>query len=382
MRNGDKMKKEKGKIEILDAEENSRKKYNTEKTQKLWCGTWNNPNLSDEEFYEYLKTMLGQELQYFVFQRETAPTTGTEHFQWFIILSNRHNFNFVKSIMPYGTYIKSCDGNAIENRSYCTKTDSSCGKSYADGIFVMERQRTDMNNIIALAKSGASDADMLELYPTQTFMYQPRIKELRRMFQREEYSKRCRDVEVYFYYGPTGTRKTTRILKQHGLGNCFVIDNYGQFQFDGYERESVVIFDEYEGQERVTRLNKMLEPFPLKLNIKGGLVSACYEKVYFISNIPFIELYKDVQRAQPELYNAFYRRIHHIIAVDDSGRETKIKETFFEDIPEQEREFDGLTKRVLRTVRYDVSGRPHVIYERGLSQMTLIPPEAQGDMPF
>lgn len=338
-------------------------RYESQKTQKNWCGTWNNPDLADEQFCEYLKMLLGDDIQYFIFQREIAPTTGTHHIQWFVIFANRKNFNTVKSIMPRGSHIEPCKGNAVENRTYCSKRDTQYSSPYEGGEFVQERQRTDMNNIIALAKSGASDTELLELYPSQTFMYQKRIQELRRTFKKEEFSKRCRNVEVFFYYGVTGTKKTTRILKQHGLQNCFVVDNYGTFMFDGYEHQQVIILDEYEGQEKmITKLNKILEPNPYKMNIKGGVVWACYDKVYFISNLSFDELYKELRLTRPKIYDAFYRRIHHIIRVDERGNEIKEKESFFEDVPEDEIDLPGLTKRVSHVVTYDSAGRPSKIY--------------------
>ncbi len=60
--------------------------------------TVNNPVQTDEEFFDYLKTL--RHIKYFVFQREQGNETGTQHFQLYIEFEVGKTFATMKEYFP------------------------------------------------------------------------------------------------------------------------------------------------------------------------------------------------------------------------------------------------------------------------------------------
>jgi len=53
--------------------------------------------------------------------------------------------------------------------------------------------------------------------------------------------------------------------------------------------------------------------------------TACYEKVYILSNLPLEDQYRDVQVNSKETWNALVRRIDKVIELDSDGKVIEYK---------------------------------------------------------
>ena len=60
-----------------------------------------------------------------------------------------------------------------------------------------------------------------------------------------------------------------------------------------------------------------LDIYPVQLPARYMDRTACYEKVYILSNLGLEEQYRDVQNKSPETWNAFIRRISKIIELQE-----------------------------------------------------------------
>lgn len=365
-----------------DEQEQSAEKRNAKVA--CWVGTWNNPSMTDDEFEKFFIDLLNTNiLQYAIFQREKGEETGTIHFQFFVNFKNARKFNWVKNTLPYGCHFKPMISTKTRCRDYCSKPDTRVNPPREIGEFVEERARTDLSKALKMQDEGVSLEIIESIFPTQVFMYRNLFKQRAEDKVVSEFKKTCRNVEVTFIYGEPGIGKTFSIFEEHGLENVFTIDEYGDYQFTGYNGEKVVLFDEFAGQVRpITKMNKLLEPYPLKLNIKGGFTPARFEKVYIVSNKPLKDIYSDVRKDKDnfKLYNAFLRRIHNIIRVDYSGNRIFEQQTFFEDIPENEQKLTGLTKQISKIVKC-VNGKEEVVYNRHKENVELIPID-DDEIPF
>jgi len=60
--------------------------------------TINNPTLSDDEFFDYLKSL--NHIKYFIFQREKGKEKETPHFQLYLEFTLGKTFNTMKEYFP------------------------------------------------------------------------------------------------------------------------------------------------------------------------------------------------------------------------------------------------------------------------------------------
>ncbi len=363
-----------------DEQEQSAEKRNAQ--VRNWVGTWNNPSMTDDEFEKFFIDLHNSNLlEYAIFQREKGENTGTIHFQFFVTFKNARYFTWVKKTLPYGCHFKPMISTKERCKNYCSKPDTRVNPPREIGEFVSERARTDLLKALKMQDEGVAFEIIESIFPTQVFMYRNLFKQRAEDLVIAQTKNVCRNVEVTYLYGPPRSGKTSYVYKKYGIDNVFVIDNYGEYQFTGYAGEKVIIFDEFTGQVRpITKMNKLLEPYPLKLNIKGGITPARFEKIFIISNSPLTDLYKDEKKQTFVQYQAFMQRINKIVRFDKFGNQTIEQETVFEVIPENEQELTGLTKRVSKVIKYE-KGNPIIMYDREKSGVILTPIKDE-DMTF
>ena len=63
--------------------------------------------------------------------------------------------------------------------------------------------------------------------------------------------------------------------------------------WDGYVGQKTVMFEEFKGQVQLQKMLQILDPYPLRLEIKGGLVPARFERVFITSNYTPDKWYKN-----------------------------------------------------------------------------------------
>lgn len=313
----------------------------------------------------YIENLQVDGLKYAVGQIEKGKE-GTVHLQAGLIFDEKHGKRFytMKKYLPTA-YLAKAKGSNYDIKTYCTKEDTRLEQPFEIGKFVEMRTRSDMEEFKCALKAGATNSALMEdFFHIVAQIGLKNIDVMRTTYLSEEYENKARNVEVTFIYGKGGTGKTKSVFKEHGANNVFRFSNYGQFCFHGYKCQKVLLLDEFTGQLKLQTFNEMTDAYPYSCNTKGGQVSACYEKIYIISNIPYYKIYGMEKQENPDIYETFDRRIHHIFEVDDKGNFKRKRETIFEEIPEEEVEIRGWTKRPCKRIEYDVYGLPHVVYDR------------------
>ena len=87
--------------------------------------------------------------------------------------------------------------------------------------------------------------------------------------------------------------------------------------FDEYDRQSVLVLDEYDSQFDWEKLLCYLDRYPLMLPARYHNHQACYTVVWILSNRPLADQYPFVQG---DRRNALMRRIVEILRMDESGK--------------------------------------------------------------
>jgi hypothetical protein len=277
--------------------------------------TVNNPTDTDGEFYERLKNL--PHIKYFAFQREQGEEKATQHFQAYIEFEVGKTFATMKKYFPTA-HIESRRGSKEQARAYCQKADTRMTghEKYEFGEFAEERERTDLTDIIEMIRSGASESEIQDAYPGQFFRYYKNIQFLRQRFLEEKFKRTFRKVEVAYIYGDTEIGKTRYVMEKHGYENVYRMTAYGGGdggeRFDEYNGQDVVIFEEFRSSIRISDMLNYLDGYPLSLPARFNNKTACFTKVYIITNLPLREQYLKIQREYPSTWKAFLRRITRV----------------------------------------------------------------------
>jgi hypothetical protein len=295
-----------------------------------YCLTINNPEESDEQFNEYLQSL--DHIKYFVFAREKGDGTdgnpdGTVHLQVYLEFTNAKTFATMKKLFPrahieprLGTKAAARD-YVMKTGKYADKAHTRIGEIFTFGEFAEERSRTDLAKITEMLDNGATETEVRKAYPTQYLLMKRKIQEYIQSIKEEQFKNTRRlGLEVTYICGTTGKGKTRYVLDKHGDGNVFRMTRYGsgftEEKFDGYAGEDVIIFEEYRSHISISNMLNYLDVYGIALPARYGDKTACYTKVYIISNWTLEEQYKIVQTEYTETWKAFLRRIHYIWEYD------------------------------------------------------------------
>jgi len=279
--------------------------------------TVNNPKETDEEFFEYLKTL--QHIKYFTFQREVGENTGTEHFQLYIEFDVGKRFETMKAYFPTA-HIESRRGSKKQARDYCQKYETRMENHevYEFGEFVENGERSDLNDITQMIENGATDREIQLAYPSQYFRYYRNIAQLRQVYLETRFCDIFRELDVTYIYGTTDLGKTRYVMEKYGYTNVYRITTYDHTAFDNYKGQDVVVFEEFRSSFKIEDMLKFLEGYPLMLPSRYSNKVACYTKVYLLTNLALTEQYRNVQREYPSTWQAFLRRIKLVYNFDVS----------------------------------------------------------------
>lgn len=171
-------------------------------------------------------------------------------------------------------------------------------------------------------KTGADVADLVEDYPQHVAMYSRGLTKLTD-FARGKKSKQREKVEVFLFWGQTGTGKSHRVYKEIEELQQKQKENKEKVQeafwkmhghwFDGYCGEEILVMDDFSGDlgkqglQNMERLKHILDKYPCRVEEKGSSSWAEWTRVYITSNLPLEMWWQDVKRT-----DAFNEHLHAI----------------------------------------------------------------------
>lgn len=281
-----------------------------------YCITYNNPKETDEEFFEYLKNF--EHIKYFVFQREIGEQNQTIHIQAYIEFTLGKRFETVKKLLPTA-HIERRRGSKSQARDYCKKDETQFSKWIEYGEFVEVGERSDLNDIVELAKNGATDYEIMQLYPTQYLRYYQAILRVRQTSIENQYKGVFRTLDVTYLYGEPGVGKSRYVMEKYGYENVYRLTNYRHGCFDGYQGQKIIVFEEFRSSFKLENMLNFLDGYPMLLPCRYNDKMACYTTVYIISNLEFNQQYPEIQKDFPTSWKAFCRRVHHIKKMQSDG---------------------------------------------------------------
>ena len=269
----------------------------------------------------------------------------TPHTHIFMCFENAVGFSTIKKRFP-PSHIEAANGSCQQNKDYIRKEgkyiDSDKKETNLIETFeeygempldTAEKNKKTSEQVLEMIENDISISEIVRCFPS----YATKISQLeqaRQMFLQEKYSNEFRILETVYIYGDSGTGKTRFVMEKYGYNNVYKVTNYKN-TFDGYSNQNVILFDEFRSSIPFGDMLQYLDGYPCRLPARYADKTACYTKVYIISNIPLNEQYKNIQAEQPSSWNAFIRRIHKIVKYEiNNGSPLSSDEIIqFEELP-------------------------------------------------
>lgn len=301
---------------------------------RRWNMTINNP-LKYGFTHEVIIEKLHQfSVRYFCVADEIGEE-GTMHTHIYLCTKSPTRFSTLKRRFPTA-HLEKAIKSSFENREYLRKegkwANTPKANTVIDGTFFefgevpteAEEESPGMYELVKCVEKGMSNVEIIREKPSMALRLKG-IDEVRDALQAERYMSENRKVIVNYLYGDSGTGKTRSIFAKHDPKDICRITDYGGrtgLRFDAYHGQPVLVFEEFHSQIPIATMLNFLDIYPLQLPARYHDRTACYTTVYITSNIPIEEQYVDTQIEEPETWNAFMRRITHVIEFR-KGKEPK-----------------------------------------------------------
>lgn len=242
-----------------------------------WCFTWNNPQLIPADVIDILDGLVDDgNVLYWIFQVESAPETGTIHFQGYLHLSRQQRLSFVKTRFASQPHFSIARGSPQENKNYCSKDESRCEGDAGpweggDITHCGQGTRSDLIAYIDSIKQGATDMQLLEQHPKEFVRYSKARLDIRSTMV----ERRVDPPLVILYTGPSGCGKTRRAVEWATTRNknYYLRTGMGEW-FQNYQGQEVCILDEVDKYRdsgfSFNLFLRILDRYDVDVPIKGG----------------------------------------------------------------------------------------------------------------
>lgn len=261
------------------------------------------------EGYESWKVCLPKGVKYLIFQLELTPTTKRLHWQGYLQLTTSRTLAWLKKhLHPTARFAPEYENSSPEkNQLYCSKKETyvegpwELGEVSCKGV----KRKKATEEFVDLVKSGATDRELIEAYPSIYLQSHNAVKKIR-----TAYAEPSKEVRVIVHWGVPGAGKTYSVYDKHGQENVFSLTQEDHtVWFDGYDGQEVLLIDDFYGWIKFSQLLKYIDQYPVQFPIKGGKVWRQCKYIYFTSNVHPDQWYSYDEHKQ---YAALDRRIHEI----------------------------------------------------------------------
>lgn len=282
---------------------------------RYWSVTWNNPDSHRPELWEE-DLCLPVGALFLVYQAEVGEGSGTLHFQMYLGMKNPCTIVKVVKMFP-GCHAEFRRPSHSDMLKYVTKERTRVAGPVYLGSWDIDPsggqgKRNDLMEVKAAIDAGMGDLELWEKY----FVTMTRYYRSMYTYRMERAPPRRDDLEVVVYYGPPGVGKTYYVHDLYAddpsklyLVSNSVCDNGAGFWFSGYSGQEAVLLDEFYGQIKWNSLLRLLDVYPHRVRVFGGMKNLQAKRIYLTSNACPREWYR---YSNVMVYTALLRRVKHI----------------------------------------------------------------------
>lgn len=220
-----------------------------------WCFT--SFTFNEEELEKFLTLPC----TYVVVGEERCPKTGRMHYQGYFEYKNARYFHSLKSQLGFHVHLEPRRQTAEQAANYCKKD----GKFHERGVMSKPQgARTDLANVKDMIEEGKSLEEIIDEHPS----YQ--VAKFTQLILPYKEPKRTWMPVTKWFHGVSGSGKTWAAFTEHPDLRIYVQDDTAQW-WDGYDGHEVVIIDDFRQDFcKFSRLLKLLDRYPCRVQCKGG----------------------------------------------------------------------------------------------------------------
>lgn len=203
--------------------------------------------------------------------------SGTPHLQGYCEYPNPVTMARVKKDTSARCHVEQRRGTQQQAITYCHKDGN--WTEYGEKA-LGQGHRSDLDDVASdVLTKKMSMSEIAQEHPTSWIRYNRGIISL----ANTKATPAWRDVLVLVYWGATGTGKTRRAMEEPSVYKLNQNTN-GTLWFDGYDGQTTLLIDDYYGWIKYGELLTILDGYPYRCQIKGGMAWALWDTVIITSN--------------------------------------------------------------------------------------------------
>lgn len=246
---------------------------------KYWCFTlFEYPYEFKADLHNWWMAHMG-DVQYICGQIEVCPTTKKDHFQGYIEYTRKKRLSEAKACFIQPVHLEMRRGTQAQAIDYTRKRETGMGGSwveFGERTRLAQGERNDLSAMLHEISSGASYKMLFEEYPGNCLRYGKGIARAIELLGPQRNWK----TQVIVITGPPGTGKSR--LAHTTFPEAYCRPNGAWF--DGYDRDLVVICDDFYGGIPHGLLLNICDRYPLRVPVKGAFAPWVPRKIIFTSN--------------------------------------------------------------------------------------------------
>jgi len=270
----------------------------------FYCFTINNPGVVCQpycDFAEVLAERVGA--SYVICSLERGENTGVRHLQGYMQLTKKCKLTALKNkIRIYGMWVCPTKGTAEQNVAYVSHTGvhANKGGDLLEGPWSCGEMRgssggsrSDLSELVDSLKNGATIKKMAQQHTGSMLKYCSNVLRMHAILNTKQ---RTWMTELYIYHGVPGSGKShtaheegRKYLADAGLDeevyDLPVPAKGKDLWFQGYEGQAVICIDDFYGTIDIDTFKRMVDKYPMKVNIKNGHAELLARRIYVTSNI-------------------------------------------------------------------------------------------------
>lgn len=284
-------------------------------TSRGWCFTIIYETDDGRQANDPLFTELPPEARFVIWQKERGGNTHRLHYQGYIKFNNPLRAPQCKEKLGANwAHVEKQRATDAQAANYCLKDDTRVDGPWQLGEDCTQGKRLDLEACASMLKEGKTLSEVADEHPTEYIKFSRGLSNYQNVIT---VSKRRLELEVIVLWGKTRTGKSRWCWDNYPDLFRVNIRDKQPVWWDGYQGESAILMDDFEGQINRTEFLNYLDIYPMQGPVKGGFVKLNYITVMITSNTDPETWYPWCQPDQKAAYMRRLTKIYHILSSED-----------------------------------------------------------------
>jgi len=222
------------------------------------------------------------------YQPETCPSSGRVHHQGYVEFTVPKRRSALAKLLKR-VHWEPAKGSRAQCVDYCTKRETRFGEPVIDPVLLTaatQGKRNDLLEItLGITRGEITRDELFTDRPDLVCKYSRGLGELFNWRARQT-RQGDRQQHVEILWGDAGVGKTRYAYTSTEPEDVFILNksNAGNLWWDHYEGQGTLLIDDFYGWIEHSQLLRVLDRYPLRLDVKNSTTYAAWRVIYITSN--------------------------------------------------------------------------------------------------